>query len=151
MKTRLITFLFLAVVLPLMRSTAAAAEGHTVRAILVLASNQKGASDGRLASYEPTLKRILRFESYKLVGEGSASSEGGSVSLGQGHVIALEAEASGGKAKGGGGIRLKVDWKVNGKSAINTGLVLRPGVPAVLGGPPSGGGGDTWAVILVAG
>lgn len=156
MKTRLLTFLFLAVVLPLIRSTVAAADSHSVRAILVLASNQKGGSDGRLAAYEPTLKRILRFESYKLVGEGSASvgAGGGSVNLGQGHVIALEGDSADGKGKGkggGGGIRLKVDWKVNGRSAIDTGLVLRPGVPAVLGGPPSGGGGDTWAVILVAG
>jgi hypothetical protein len=32
---------------------------------------------------------------------------------------------------------------------MNTGLALRPGVPAVLGGPSNGNGG-VWAVILVA-
>jgi hypothetical protein len=128
---------------------ARAAEGHAnVRAMLVLASNQKGATDGRLADYEPTLRRILRFESYKLVGEGAASVGGAgrsSVKLGRGHTLELAAEKSDGK-----GVRLKVNWQDGGRSLMNTGLVLRPGVPAVLGGPASGKGGEVWAVILVA-
>jgi hypothetical protein len=127
---------------------AAAGGSGTVRAILVLASNEKGASDGRLAAYEPTLRRILRFESYKLVGEGSAALAGAgkaSVKLGRGHSVELEAEKSDGK-----GVRLKVNWQDGGRSLMNTGLVLRPGVPAVLGGPANGKGGEVWAVILVA-
>ena len=128
---------------------ARAAEGRAnVRAMLVLASNQKGATDGRLADYEPTLRRILRFESYKLVGEGAAALGGAgrsSVKLGRGHTLELAAEKSDGK-----GVRLKVNWQDGGRSLMNTGLVLRPGVPAVLGGPASGKGGEVWAVILVA-
>jgi hypothetical protein len=128
---------------------ARAVEGHVnVRAMLVLVSNQKGATDGRLADYEPTLRRILRFESYKLVGEGAASVGGAgrsSVKLGRGHTLELAAEKSDGK-----GVRLKVNWQDGGRSLMNTGLVLRPGVPAVLGGPASGKGGEVWAVILVA-
>ncbi len=152
MKTRFGILALFAVVLSLIHLPARAAEAAHVRAILVQASNQKGGSDARLAAYEPTLRRILRFESYKLVGEGSASlgSGAGSVSLGQGHVLALEAESGGGRGKGGGGVRVKVDWKINGRSQIDTGLVLKPGVPAVLGGPASGNG-EVWAVILVAG
>ena len=59
-----------------------------IRGILVAASNAKAPSDGRLAAYEPTLRRILRFESYRFLGEGSASLNvpaQGQLSLGQGH------------------------------------------------------------------
>lgn len=142
--------LCLAALLVVPRAVLAAADGGraNVRAILVLASNQKGASDARLSAYEPTLRRILRFESYKLAGEGSAALAGGkaSVSLGHGHSLELEPEKGDGR-----GVRLKVNWLDGGRSLINTGLVLRPGVPAVLGGPSSGKEGEVWAVILVAG
>lgn len=155
MKSKLLTFLVLAACVALLRPQANAAEGASanVRAILVLASNQKGGSDGRLAAYEPTLRRILRFESYKLAGDGSASLGGGksSVQLGRGHVLELESDKAEGKGKGGGGVRVRVNWLLEGHSQINTGLVLKPGVPAVLGGPANGAGGEVWAVILVAG
>lgn len=150
MKMKLLNVGLLAVLLLGTRVMAPAADGgHAqVRAILVLASNEKGASDGRLAAYEPTLRRILRFESYKLAGEGSASlAEAGrtGVKLGRGHTLELAAEKSDGK-----GVRLKVNWLDGGRSLMNTGLVLRPGVPAVLGGPANGKSGEVWAVILVA-
>ncbi len=149
MKLKLLKVYLLLVALVAGLAGARAADGHgTVRAMLVLASNQKGATDGRLADYEPTLRRILRFESYKLVGEGAAALGGagrGSVKLGRGHTLELAAEKSDGK-----GVRLKVNWQDGGRSLMNTGLVLRPGVPAVLGGPASGKGGEVWAVILVA-
>lgn len=132
------------------RGPALAADGGqaNVRAILVLASNQHGATDERLSAYEPTLRRILRFESYKLAGEGAAALAGGrksSVRLGRGHTLELEAEKGDGK-----GVRLRVNWQDGGRSLMNTGLVLRPGVPAVLGGPANGKDGEVWAVILVA-
>lgn len=149
MKLKLLKVYLLLVALVAGLVGARAAGGHgTVRAMLVLASNQKGATDGRLADYEPTLRRILRFESYKLVGEGAASLGGAgrsSVKLGRGHSLEFAAEKSDGK-----GVRLKVNWQDGGRSLMNTGLVLRPGVPAVLGGPASGKGGEVWAVILVA-
>lgn len=148
---KLLNYILLAAALVLaVRMPVVAAEGGraSVRAILVLASNQKGGSDARLSAYEPTLRRILRFESYKLAGEGSAAVAGGgksSVRLGRGHSLELEAEKGDGK-----GVRLKVNWQDGGRSLMNTGLVLRPGVPAVLGGPASGKDGEVWAVILVA-
>jgi hypothetical protein len=109
MKLKLLKVYLLLVALVAGLVGARAAGGHgTVRAMLVLASNQKGATDGRLADYEPTLRRILRFESYKLVGEGAASLGGAgrsSVKLGRGHSLEFAAEKSDGK-----GVRLKVNW-----------------------------------------
>lgn len=149
MKPRLLITLLLAALFAGLPGLASAAEGARVRALLVLASNARGASDSRLASYEPTLKRLLRFESYKLSGEGSASLGGGkaAVKIGPGHSLELEPEKSDGR-----GVRLRFNWHDgSGRSLMNTGLVLRPGVPAVLGGPSSGGkDGEVWAVILVA-
>jgi hypothetical protein len=147
---KLISFLLLAALCTVTHTVALAAEGAraNVRALLVLASNQRGATDARLADYEPTLRRILRFESYKLAGEGSAALAGGgksTVRLARGHALELEMEKSDGK-----GVRLKVNWQDGRRSLMNTGLVLRPGVPAVLGGPASGKEGEVWAVILVA-
>ena len=150
MKPTPLKFIFLVALLTWSHTAARAAEGGraNVRALLVLASNQRGATDARLAAYEPTLRRILRFESYTLAGEGAAAVTAGTksnVRLGRGHTLELEAEKSDGK-----GVRVRVNWQDGGRSLMNTGLVLRPGVPAVLGGPSSGKEGEVWAVILVA-
>lgn len=147
---RIIQSIFLAVLLIAPGGGAIAAEGGSarVRALLVIASNEKGEADARLSAYEPNLRQILRFESYRLAGEGSATlaSPGkGSLNLGQGHSLALESQKS-----DSGGVRLQVNWQANGRSFMNTALVLRPGVPVVLGGPSSGKGGEVWAVIVIA-
>jgi hypothetical protein len=126
-------------------STAFAAD---VRGILVIASNQRGESDGRLSEYEPTLRRILRFESYRVAGEGSASLNTpgkASINLGRGHALKIDAEKS-----DGNDVKLRVQWQDGARSLMNTGLSLRPGVPAVLGGPSTGKEGEVWAIILVA-
>ena len=118
-----------------------------IRALLVIASNQGGKSDPALSRYEPTLRRILRFDTYKLAGQGSAriGEGGGSITLARGHSLELEAEKSGGR-----GARIRANWEAGGRSLMNTGLVLRPGVPAVLGGPSTGTEGEVWAIIIVA-
>jgi hypothetical protein len=118
-----------------------------LRAILVSASPKGGETDRRLAPYEATLRRILRFESFRHLGEGRATLAfpgEASLSLGQGHSLALESE----NAKGG--LRVQVSWTEGGRSLMRTGLVLRPGVPAVLGGPPQGKDGEVLAVIVIA-
>lgn len=127
-------------------SVARAAEQASIRAILVTASNEKGQSDRRLAAFEPTLRRILRFESYRFVGEGSASLAvpgKGPISLGDGHRLDLDAESS-----GAGGIRVNVRWSDGNRVLMQSGLSLRPGVPAVLGGPRKGDG-EVYAVIVI--
>ena len=148
---RIIQLVFCSVLLAMSRPAVAAADGGrmTVRAILVIAANQTARPDPRLAPYEPTLRRILRFESYRFVGEGSsalATPGKGTVALGRGQALDLESERSDGK----GGVHLRVRWREGDRTLMSTGLVLRPGVPAVLGGPAAGREGEVSAVILVA-
>lgn len=125
----------------------ARADNANIRGILISASNESGETDRRLAQYEPTLRRILRFESYRFLGDDSTSLEvpaQGSLSIGDGHELEVTTEKSDGKS-----IHVKVRWSSGGRTLMNTGLVLRPGVPAVLGGPSTGNKGEVYAVILV--
>lgn len=142
MKTIFRFAFFLAAFAGLLASAGAA----SLEGILISASNEPGQTDRRLSAYEPTLKRILRFESYQYVGGDRASLEvpaTGNLSLGDGHELEVTTEPSDGKA-----VHVKVRWTAGGRTLMNTGLVLRPGVPAVLGGPSTGKGG-TYAVILI--
>lgn len=148
MKTHRLFFPLVLIATALGLASVARAEGRaSVEGILITASNDRGQTDGRLSSYEPTLKRILRFESYRFVGEGSTSLAvpgEGSVGLGNGHELEITAEQSDGKT-----IHAKVRWIAGGRTLMSTGLVLRPGVPAVLGGPSTGKKGEVYAVIVI--
>jgi len=128
--------------------TASAADGSSLRAILITASNQKGGSDPRLAPYEPTLRRILRFESFRFIGEGTtalAIPGSAALPLAQGHRLEFESENSDGRR-----IRVSVRWLHRGKALMDQPLALNRGTPAVLGGPATGETGDVYAVILIA-
>ena len=144
MKTILrLVFLFVVLAVPLASLRAADA---SVQGILITASNQPGQTDRRLAQYEPTLRRILRFESYHYVGEDSAHLDvpaSGTLSLGDGHELEITTEHADGKS-----VQVKVRWSSGGRTLMNTGLTLRAGVPAVLGGP-STSKGEVYAVILI--
>src|SRR4051812_9037053 len=146
---RIIQFLFLALLLSTPHRASAADSGHTrVRALLVIASGKKGESDARLSAYEPTLRRMLRFDSYRLAGEGSVnltSAGENTVNLGRGHSLAFENQKT-----DKGGIRLQISWEESGRMLMNTGVSPQPGVPMVLGGPSTGTAGEVWAVIVIA-
>lgn len=125
---------------------AGAAENTHLRAILVVASNDRGPSDKRLAAYEPTLRNILRFESYRFIGEGSTSlavPAKGSLSLGQGHRLEVETEEADRRT-----VHLRVSWFDGDRVLMRTVISQRPGVPAVLGGPARGND-EVYAVIVV--
>lgn len=128
---------------------ARAADRAGIQGILISASNEPGETDRRLARYEPTLRRILRFESFRHLGENAASYSAPDdirLSLGQGHQLAVQVESSDGRS-----VHVRVQWTAHGRTLMNTGLSLRPGVPAVLGGPATGRKGEVYAVILIAG
>ena len=141
--TRLIFPLLLLTALAALAPVARAASGVTVRGILISASNESGESDQRLSAYVPNLKRILRFESFRYLGEDSTSlgvPANGSLSLGRGHQVELTTESSDGKT-----VLLKVRWS----AGVRHEYVLQRGVPTVLGGPSTGKKGEVYAVILV--
>ena len=122
-----------------------AADSVQARGILVAASNEKRESDPRLAPYEPTLRRMLAFESYRQAGSGGGRTEvpgETTISIGQGHRIVLSVESVKGDQ-----IRARVSWLDGGKTHMNTVLGLKRGVPAVLGGVKSGN--EVLAVILI--
>jgi hypothetical protein len=124
-----------------------AADGTRIQGILISASNDQGKTDPRLSAYEPTLKSILRFESYRFLGDDStalAVPASGQLSLGDGHQLEVKTESADAR-----GIHVRVRWTKSGRALMNTGLVLRPGVPAVLGGPSTGNKGEVYAVIVI--
>lgn len=119
-----------------------AAEAVNVRGLLVAGSNEPGDSDPRLAAYIANLRRILRAESFRLVGEDStslavpASSE---LSLG-GQSVQLATESADGKI-----VLLRARWG----SARQDIVVQRGGGTTLLVGP-GGKNGEVRAVILIA-
>jgi hypothetical protein len=123
-------------------SLSRAAESVTVKGILISASNESGESDRRLAAYVPNLRRILRFESFRYLGEDSttlAARDAGELSLGDGQRVSLVTESADGKT-----VLLKVRW-----GSVRHEFVLQRGGTTVLGGSSTGRKGEVYAVILV--
>ncbi len=123
-------------------SLARASETVTVKAILISASNESGESDRRLAAYVPNLRRILRFESFRYLGEDSTSlvvPAKGELSVGDGQRVELATESTDGKT-----VLLKVRW-----GSVRHEFVLQRGGTTVLGGSSTGKKGEVYAVILV--
>ena len=119
---------------------AANSGGTRVRAIMIVASNETGKSDPKLAPYEANLRRILRFESYRSVAEDSAvvaHAGRASIALTRGHRIELTSD----------GTSIRATWFDGSRKVIA--LDLPPGKPSVLGGPAWGENGDVCAVIIV--
>jgi hypothetical protein len=133
------TLLLVAIAAP--SAMAADANRTSITAILVIASNERGATDPRLAPYEANLKRTLRYESFRFGGEGSASVAGGataSISLPNNNRLDLEAEKSDGR-----GVRVRVHYG-------STDVVIPPGKTVIVAGRPSGPNGEISAVIVTA-
>jgi hypothetical protein len=123
-------------------TTTRAADSVTVKGILISASNESGESDSRLAAYVPNLKRILRFESFRYLGEDSATlavPASGDLSLGDGQQVSLATESADGKT-----VLLKVRW-----GSVRHEYVLQRGGTTVLGGSSTGKKSEVYAVILV--
>src|SRR4051812_27180326 len=122
-------------------SLAHAAESVTVRGILIAASSEPGESDSRLASYVPNLRRILRAENFRMLGEDSASlavPAKGSLSLG-GQGVQLSTESSDGKT-----VLLHARWG----SVQQDYMIQHSGGTTLLIGP-SGKKGEVQAVLLI--
>lgn len=125
--------ILLSAVLP---ASSHAASASTVRAIAFTASNERGATDPRLAPYEATLRSNLRFESFQYVGENSATvAPGGTASL---------------NVPGGGRLQLQSDSGGNVRvQRGDTVVTVSPGRPAVFMGGRSGKGVSGVIVLLL--
>jgi hypothetical protein len=120
----------------------------TLQAILVIASDD-GETDPSLAPYEATLKRVLRFKSFRRVGGATAAP------------LAAKQEAT--LAIGGGySLDVWINWITDretefgarwftGKATLANTTITRPRQStAIIGGPAAKEGGGTYAVIIVA-
>lgn len=116
---------------------ARAAESVTVRGLLIAASQEPGESDPRLSSYVANLKRIGRFESFRLLGDESATVPvPGSGTLGfGGQTVRLTTEGGGGKAE------LRARWGSVDQQLVNSTTVII--------GPSTGRKGESYVVLLM--
>jgi hypothetical protein len=132
---RLISLTFILLASLLAPSLGFAASATSVRAIAFVASNEKGATDPRLAPYEGTLRGNLRFESFRYVGESSASvNAGGTASL---------------SVPGGGRIELQSDSSGNVRvQRGGTAVTVSPGRPAVFMSGPAGKGSVSGVIVM---
>lgn len=140
-----LSLLLALVALPL---SARAADGASVQAILIIASEEKAPADTRLAPYEATLQRNLPESSFRYVSEGRATVSGknsrAQIKLGTDHQLELE-----GGARDADGIQIKVRWVSGKKTVMNNSFVFQSGVPIVLG-QRKRDDGNVPIVILIA-
>lgn len=112
----------------------ARAEGVTVAAKLILASNEPSRPDPQLNREEGRFRRVFGFSNYSQVGGGSAFIQlpgRATLSLGHGSILDVATDAA-----GGGRIRATVRWMRGPDTLLNTTLVVSRGVPVTLGGVP---------------
>ena len=125
----------LALCLLLLGAGPAAAQGMLgVRASLIYASNEPAPLDTRLDRIEYQLRRVLKFEHYRMMSQRPLTlSQGGSVEadLGEGCRVRLETLSLGGNSA-----RVRATWTQRGQQVMLTTVVLKRGSPAVLGGHP---------------
>ncbi len=126
---------------------AADTAGHVeLNGFLLIATDEPGARDPRLQRYESNLRKLFRFSSYRLIGEGRRHSSlpgESSLTLGKGYSMYVEVENSG-KDR----IRARVKWSQGERILIHTTAVLRRDNPLILGGPAHENG--TLILILLA-
>ncbi|MBW7909265.1 MAG: hypothetical protein H3C50_10190 [Kiritimatiellae bacterium] len=105
-----------------------------VEAMLILASNEPAPLDRRLERVDYLLRPVLRFETYRLLGQGSVLlGAGGSTSLalGDGHVLYLRMGKKG---------HVEVSWQRGEERLLSTSVGLQRNKPTILGGVPQGDG-----------
>ena len=111
----------------------ASAQQTSVSATLIFASSQGESIDPALKAYEGNLKRLFKYNSYRLQGRSNAnlSIPGKStISLGTGHRVELNAQPSDGSK-----VRLSVKWSDSRRMLLNTTFNQGRGKPLILGGP----------------
>lgn len=107
-----------------------------IDAMLILASNDPAPLDRRLERVDYILRPLLRFETYRLLGQGSVliTTPGeAEIDLGDGHVLWLRT----GRDRSS---HVEVLWRKGEKRLLSTSVKLQRGRPTILGGVPQGDG-----------
>ncbi len=115
-----------------------AEEQVSVRATLILGSNAGTGVDRSLAKYERNLTRVLRFDSFKQVGSGSAriaAPGSATIGLSNGHTVQVNL-----KDAGEGKLRISQKWSKSGRILVNTTTLTARNRPLVQVGPAEGDG-----------
>lgn len=113
----------------------ARAQPMEVEAMLILASNDPAPLDRRLERVDYLLRPVLRFETYKLLGQSSVllqENTATTLALGDGHVLHLSTR---GKKD-----HVEVSWQRGDTRLLSTSVRLQRNKPAILGGVPQGDG-----------
>ena len=107
-----------------------------IEAMLILASNEPAPLDRRLERVDYLLRPVLRFETYRLLGQGSVLLQmpaSTSIALGDGHVLNIVSDRDRRN-------RVEVTWLRGNTRLLSTAVNLQRGKPAILGGVPQGDG-----------
>lgn len=133
-RDRMLSVLLLGAALAVMPSARSFASDRpaSLRATLILASNEPAAQDPRLDTVEYKLRRVFGFEYYRHYGENTAAvAIPGSTSLTLGHGNRLQIHLSG---AGDNRLRAQVQWFRGEDLVLNTTVVVDRRAPVVLGG-----------------
>ncbi len=136
--TKLAALALLAIFATSLTSVALAAETISIKATLILGSNEGGGVDASLHQYERNLKKILPFDTFKDKGSSRANvSVPGSniIGLSEEHDVSVKVDPA-----GDGKYRISAQWKRSGHTIVNTTVVASKDRPTVLVGPASGNG-----------
>lgn len=135
-------------VLSLLFATQLHAATSSINVVMIHGSNQNAEVHPRLKQYERNLKRIFKYTSYDLKGNGNTSVNlpgNSSINIGNGHSVQVRAEPS-----NGGKIKLTVVWAKSGRKLINTTMNVSRGHPTILGGPAARDGNGKLMLLIIA-
>lgn len=110
----------------------------TLEAKMILASNDPAPIDPRMERIDFQLRRILRFETFRLLGEGQVMlglPGSGQIDLGEGNHLEISATGQPGK------VRAQVQWVKDGSPVVNTAVSIKGDGFVILGGIPHRSGG----------
>ena len=109
----------------------------TVKATLIEASNEAAAPDERLKDYTPNLKRIFRYDSFRLIDSGSTEvgvPGAGAIGINGQQIKFNTAPAEKGR------VRLSIDWRQGKRQIMQTTVSASSSSPTALGGPSTENG-----------
>lgn len=114
-------------------ASAQSADSVQLQATLIRASNDGNGTDRALLPFEPTLKRLFKYDSYELRNRSAAkvSLPGQArMNLGNGHHLEIGAQAAASDK-----VRFRIRWFQADDLLVNTTVVASRDRPTVLGGP----------------